>query len=145
MDERAIDLGPLPGLLGYALRRAQLRVFQDFHRTLAPLALTPAQFGVLVVLRQNAGLRASQVAEALGIQRTNFAPLLAGLERRGLAERRRTERDRRAAALFLTEAGVALLAEAEILVHAHDHRFDAPLGANGRPSLLALLHRLAAE
>jgi DNA-binding MarR family transcriptional regulator len=145
MDERAIDLGPLPHLLGYVLRRAQLQVFQDFHRTLAPLALTPTQFGVLVVLSCNPGLRASRVAEALGIQRTNFAPLLAGLEQRGLAERRRTERDRRAAALFLTEAGTALLAKADALVHAHDHRFDARIGAHGRTELLALLHRLAAE
>jgi DNA-binding MarR family transcriptional regulator len=137
-----IDLGMLPGLLGYALRRAQLAVFQDFHRTLAPLALTPTQFGVLVVLHENPGLRPSQVAEALGIKRTNFVPLLAELERRGLAGRRGL-RDRRAAALHLTREGDALFAEAQGLVEAHDHRFDAQIGEHGRAQLLALLHRLA--
>lgn len=140
----AIDLGMLPGLLGYALRRAQLAVFQDFHRSLAPLALTPTQFGVLLVLRRNPGLRPSQVAGALGIKRANFVPLLAGLEGRGLAERRKT-RDRRAAALHLTEPGTALLARAEILVEEHDHRFDDRVGSRGRAQLLRLLHRLAAE
>src|SRR4051794_16836926 len=30
-----VDLGPLTGMLGYALRRAQIAVFQDFHRRFA--------------------------------------------------------------------------------------------------------------
>ena len=138
----AVDLGPLPGLLGYALRRAQLAVVQDLQQHFAEAGIRPGQFSVLVVLRNNPGLRATQVAAALGIKRTNFVPLLDALEARGLAERRRVAGDRRATALFLTEAGAGLVAGLEPLVQRHEAKFIARLGPEGRYQLLGLLHRL---
>src|SRR4051812_6008433 len=45
-----IDLGDLAGNLGYRLRRAQLWVFKDISRRLAPFALSAAQFSVLAVI-----------------------------------------------------------------------------------------------
>ena len=45
-----LDLGPLPGLLGYALRRAQVAVFADFMASFATLDLRPAQFSVLLLM-----------------------------------------------------------------------------------------------
>jgi DNA-binding MarR family transcriptional regulator len=137
-----VDLGPLPGLVGYALRRAQLVVFQDFHHHVADADIRPVQFSVLVVLRHNPGLRATQVAAALGIKRTNFVPLLDGLEARGLAERRRVKGDRRASALFLTEQGAETLGRLERRVAAHEAKFAARLGPNGPTQLLSLLQRL---
>ena len=143
-SDDAVDLGMLPGLLGYTLRRAQLAVFQDFHRSLAPLALTPTQFGVLLVLRQNPGLRPSQVAGALGIKRANFVPLLAALESRGLAERRKHARpSRRRAASHARRRRIARARGSAR--EEHDHRFDDRVGSRGRAQLLRLLHRLAAE
>ena len=38
-----LKLGELSGLLGYALKRAQVRVSDDFSRCVAPLQLTPAR------------------------------------------------------------------------------------------------------
>jgi DNA-binding MarR family transcriptional regulator len=138
----AIDLGPLPGLIGYALRRAQLVVFHDFHQSFAPVRLRPAQYSVLLVLRRNPGLRQAQVADALGIQPTNFVPLLDELAQRGLAERRRAEDDRRAFALFITASGEALLAEADRLLAEHESRLLARIGPAGRDELVRLLHAL---
>jgi len=94
------------------------------------------------VLRHNPGLRATQVAAALGIKRTNFVPLLDGLEARGLAERRRVKGDRRASALFLTEQGAETLGRLERRVAAHEAKFAARLGPNGPTQLLSLLQRL---
>jgi len=122
-----VDLGPLPGLVGYALRRAQLVVFQDFHHHVADADIRPVQFSVLA---------------ALGIKRTNFVPLLDGLEARGLAERRRVKGDRRASALFLTEQGAETLGRLERRVAAHEAKFAARLGPNGPTQLLSLLQRL---
>jgi len=87
MGERgkSIDLGPLPELIGYVLRRAQLAVFQDFFGAFAPFDVRPAQFSVLTIIERNPGLTQSQVAEALGIKRTNFVGMLDELEKRGLA------------------------------------------------------------
>ncbi len=138
----AVDLGPLPGLIGYALRRAQLAVFQDFHRHFADADIRPAQLSVLVVLKYNPGLRATQAAHALGIKRTNFVPLFDGLAVRGLVERRGVKGDRRASALFLTEAGAETLARLERLLATHEAKFAARLGSEGRYQLMGLLHRL---
>ncbi len=81
----AVDLGPLAEGLGFALRRAQAAVAEDFSRRFGPEDIRPSQFAVLTVLRQNPGLRQTQVSFALGIKRTNFVPLIDELERRGLA------------------------------------------------------------
>ena len=75
-ERRTIDLGPLPELIGYVLRRAQLAVFQDFFAAFAPFDIRPAQFSVLTIIERNPGLTQTHVAAALGIKRTNFVGLL---------------------------------------------------------------------
>jgi len=139
----AVDLGPLAGMIGYALRRAQLAVFDDVIANFAELELRPAQYSVLVLLGHTPGLKQSDVAAALGIQRANFVVLLDGLERRGLARRSAAPNDRRSYALYLTEEGERVLARAGALEAAHEARLDAKLGPGGRERLLELLGRLA--
>lgn len=138
-----LRLGTLPDRVGYALRRAQMAVFADFHGEFAEIGLRTAQFSVLVVLRENPGARASQVADALGIQRANFAPLIAGLETAGLVVRRTEPRDRRAAALHLSAAGEALLDQANVAADTHEARWRDRLGEADYRRLLGLLHRVA--
>lgn len=138
----AIDLGPLPALVGYALRRAQLVVFADFHRAFTHLRLGPAQYGVLLLLRHNPGIRASAVAAALGIQRANFTALLARLEQSGFVERRAVPRDRRAAALHLSAAGSALLVEADRAQERHERRLRRHLSDADVQRLMELLGRI---
>jgi len=145
MNERrtTIDLGPLPELIGYVLRRAQLAVFQDFFAAFAPFDVRPAQFSVLTTIERNPGLTQSQVAEALGIKRTNFAGMLDTLEKRGLAERRQTARDKRSYALYLTAEGAALMRRLKPVLKAHESRMIAKVGEDGRDRLVALLHEIA--
>ena len=138
-----IDLGPLPELIGYVLRRAQLVVFQDFFSAFAPFDIRPAQFAVLTVIERNPGLTQSQVAAALGIKRTNFVGLLDALETRGLAERRQVARDRRSYALYLTAEGTALMRRLRPVLKAHEQRFVAKVGEEGRDRLVELLHQIA--
>jgi len=140
--ESHVDLGPLPGLIGYVLRRAQLSVFQDFFAAFAPFAIRPAQFSVLTVIERNPGLTQSQVAGALGIKRTNFVGMLDELEKRGLAERRRA-RDKRAYALYLTGDGAALMRKLKPVLRAHESRMVEKVGEDGRATLLALLRAIA--
>ena len=104
-DASGVDLGPLPGLVGYALRRAQVAVFQDFYASFASVALRPAEFSVLLVIHRNPGLRQRQIGDALSIKPPNFAVLLGRLVARGLAERRASLTSRRSVALHLTPGG----------------------------------------
>jgi DNA-binding MarR family transcriptional regulator len=139
-----VELGPLARGVGFALRRAQAAVAEDFAARFGPEDITPSQYAVLSVLRINPGLRQSQVGFAVGIKRTNFVPLLDALEQRGLAERRRVPGDRRAAALFLTRGGAAMLDRLDVLAQAQEARFVARLGGpDNHAALLALLHRMA--
>jgi DNA-binding MarR family transcriptional regulator len=141
-QKTSLDLGPLPELIGYVLRRAQLVVFQDFFQAFAPFNISPAQFSVLTVIERNPGLTQSQVAAALGIKRTNFVGLLDALERRALAERRQAARDKRSYALYLTSDGAALMRKLKPVLKAHESRMVARIGEAGRDRLVELLHEI---
>ncbi len=144
MDEAdCLDVGRLQNHVGYALRRAQLAVFQDFIQTMEKVALRPAQYSVLLVMDTHPGLKQTEIAALLGIKRTNFVALIDELEHRGLAERAPSPTDRRSNALYLTKAGKALLAKAEKTVAEHEQRLIGLIGVDGKRQLLGLLARLA--
>ena len=86
-DNAGLHLGELSELLGYSLKRAQLKVFEDFLRCVAPLQLTPAQFSVLLLLDRNPGRNQTEIANTLGILRPNFVSMLDALESRDLCTR----------------------------------------------------------
>jgi DNA-binding MarR family transcriptional regulator len=133
--------GPLQQYAGYALRRAQLAVFQDVIATLAEVDLRPAQFSVLILADTNPGIVQSRASAALGIQKANFVPLLTELERRALVER--VAVDGRTNGLFLTRKGRATLKRAHALHAIHHARIDAMIGAENREKLTEICLKLA--
>ncbi|MGL5165663.1 MAG: MarR family winged helix-turn-helix transcriptional regulator [Afipia sp.] len=142
----AIQLGDLAEFLGYSLKRAQLRIFDDFIGCVAPLQLTPAQFSVLMLVETNPGRNQTEIASTLGILRPNFVALLDELESRDLCVRVRSSNDRRSHILRLTEKGRAVLARAKKLIEArHEARLKELLGAENRELLLAMLGKIARE
>jgi DNA-binding MarR family transcriptional regulator len=145
-ESTALQLGELSDLLGYSLKRAQLKIFEDFLRCVAPLQLTPAQFSVLLLLEKNPGRNQTEIANTLGILGPNFVAMLDGLESRDLCTRIRSTNDRRSYILVLTDNGRAVLARAKKLVAAkHEARLDALLGPANRAALLAMLATIARE
>jgi DNA-binding MarR family transcriptional regulator len=141
-----IELGELSEMLGYALKRAQLKIFEDFLRCVAPLQLTPAQFSVLLLLDRNPGRNQTEIANTLGILRPNFVAMLDGLESRDLCTRVRSVNDRRSHHLVLTDKGRTTLARAKKLVAAkHEARLNELLGPSNRAALVAMLTRVANE
>ena len=112
----ALQLGELSEQLGYVLKRAQLKVFENFLRCMASLQLTPAQFSVLLLVEKNPGRNQTEIASTLGILRPNFVAMLDNLESRDLCARIRSTNDRRSHILVLTDKGKAVLARAKKLV-----------------------------
>src|SRR6201992_730706 len=142
----ALQLGELSELLGYSLKRAQLKIFEDFLRCVAPLQLTPAQFSVLLLMDKNPGRNQTEIANTLGILRPNFVAMLDGLESRDLCTRIRSTNDRRSHILVLTDKGRAVLARAKKLVASkHEARLNELLGPVNRGALLGMLARIADE
>ncbi len=140
----ALDLGPLDSHVGYLLRRAQLAVFAEIGTAFAEHQVSPADYAVLTVIDRNAGAGQSQVAETLGIQKTNFVPLIRRMEARGLVCRTPSPRDRRSVALTLTSEGATLLAVLHAAAQAHVDRVRAHIGRDRYDQLLEPLQQLAA-
>jgi DNA-binding MarR family transcriptional regulator len=142
----ALQMDELSESLGYALKRAQLKIFEDFLHCVAPLQLTPAQFAVLLLLDKNPGRNQTEIANTLGILRPNFVAMLDGLESRDLCARARSTNDRRSHILVLTDKGRVVLARARKLIAAkHEARLDELLGPANRAALLEMLTTIARE
>jgi DNA-binding MarR family transcriptional regulator len=140
----SLDRGLLPSLLGYALRRAQSAVFDDFDNTFAEAgeALTPGEFGLLVLVDRNSGLSQMALARALGIDRSTLVPILDRLQERGMLMRHRSPTDGRTHALALTPAGEKALARFARLVRAHEKRIASRLSAAEIRVLIDLLEKV---
>ena len=142
----ALQLGELSEQLGYVLKRAQLKVFENFLRCMASLQLTPAQFSVLLLVEKNPGRNQTEIASTLGILRPNFVAMLDNLEGRDLCARIRSTNDRRSHILVLTDKGKAVLARAKKLVASkHEARLNELLGPANRAALLSMLAKIAQE
>lgn len=130
-------------IVGYKLRRAQLFVFQDFIESFAKMKLRPAEFSVLAIIARTPGQKQTEIAEQLGIKRANFVALMDGLERRGLAERRKAATDKRSHSLHLTPEGARFVDKMTSVWRNHEERLIERLGGpEARASLLDLLGRL---
>jgi DNA-binding MarR family transcriptional regulator len=135
---------PLADHIGFLLRCAQLFVFQHFQRDVEGLDLTPAAYSVLVILDRQPGIRQNKLTDLLAIRPANCVTLVNGLEKRNLVLREKVKVSGRAVALTLTEAGSALLCEANARVDAHRERLSRRLGEADTRLLLSLLQRLLA-
>jgi DNA-binding MarR family transcriptional regulator len=130
-------------ILGYKLRRAQLSAFQDFLQAFAKMKLRPAEFSVLALIAETPGQKQSEIAEQLGIKRANFVALMDGLERRGLAERRKAHSDRRSHSVHLTPEGVRFVKKMSAIWEQHENRLVERLGGPAeKERLIALLDRI---
>lgn len=139
----AADVPPMSTIIGYKLRRAQLHVFQDFIETFSKIGLRPAEFSVLALIARTPGRKQSEIAEQLGIKRANFVALMDGLERRGLAERRKVDVDKRSHSLHLTAEGHRFVLTMSATWREHENRMIDRLGGpENRDRLIELLDRL---
>ncbi len=137
-----VDYGPLDGLLGYALRRAQNALYLDFYRATAAWGISPQRFAALVLIGRNPGLRQGLLGQAMGLHRSGALRLTDWLTAQGWAERRDAPGDARAWGLHLTPTAKRRLAKLEAAVAEHDRALLAALGDAG-PALKAGLDRLA--
>lgn len=137
-----IEYGVLDDLIGYALRRAQIAIYEDFEQALGPLDITPQRFSALVVIARNKGMTQSELGRVLGIARSGVVQLIHALEQRGWVARETHGTDSRAWRLVLTASGRDRLTDARRRVRAHDRRVSERLDATERSQLVALLNRL---
>ena len=127
---------------GFLLRRAHQISASVFEEECRSVGLTPAQFGVLTVLRASPGLDQSSLARALGFDKVTVLRVLRGLETRGLVTRSPAPQSRRNLAVGLLPAGEKLLQQAHKPAERAYQRLMAPLAPEQQVQLVALLQQL---
>lgn len=138
-----VDLGSLAGSLGFLLRLAQVRVYDQFFDAFAGTPVKPGEFSVLWVIDLNPGLPQGSLARVLTIKPAHMTKLVARLVDAGLVERIVPDHDRRSVNLVLTAQGQAHLDRYRtrfIQVHAAERM---GLTDSENAELLRLLGKLA--
>src|SRR5690606_20965973 len=134
----------LAGHTGFLVRRAQQAHLAVWAREVGS-RLTNVQFGVLNVLAGLGEASQRELCDALDLDRSTVAGLVARLESRRLVERGRAPGDRRRNVVRLTPAGRETLAELVPAAARVDEVLTAGLSDADRNTLRRLLTAVLAE
>lgn len=138
---------PTPGndpCLCFELRRAARAVSRDYDRWLKPTGLKTTQFSVLSMASGRGPVSITELAEALGMERTSLTRNLRPLEARGLL-RVAPEGWKRTRLVEITREGRAVLETALPLWAQAQQALKAELGDGQVEQLKALLAQTGAQ
>jgi DNA-binding MarR family transcriptional regulator len=128
---------------GYLLSRMGWFASRRFSERLQSLGLTPRMWGALNVLAAESPISQQGLGRAIGMDPSSMVGTIDELESLGLVERRPNPSDRRAHALYMTEAGRRTLAAGRRQSKLAQEELLAPLSESERTQLHDLLLRLA--
>jgi len=128
---------------GFLMSWCAVRSRGAFAHALDELGLRPPQFLIMSVIDAEPGLTQQALVTATGIDPSTMVQMLDGLQEAGWAERRPHPTDRRKRAVHLTDDGKATLARARQEAARAAEATFAPLSADERVQLHALLRKLA--
>lgn len=132
------------GNLGLLLARARMGLAEEMDALFDDGGLGIRHFAVLSLINRRGGLRQTDIAAVMGIDRTTTMKVVDELEARGLLQRSRSSEDRRANAIDLTDAGRAWRERYVPPIAEQEQRFLSPLSPGERTLLQELLMRLVA-
>jgi MarR family transcriptional regulator, organic hydroperoxide resistance regulator len=111
----------------FALSVASRNIVALYRPLLEPMGLTHPQYLVMLALWGDSPLSVKEISGLLQLDPGTLSPLLKRLENAGYVRRERDPSDERQLAVTLTEAGVALRAQAERIPAAMVRRLDMGL------------------
>ena len=115
----------------------------QFTERLGVLELTPADAGILRLLRVEAGPSQRELATKLQIHPSRLVAILDNLEKRGLVERKAHAHDRRLYSIQLTKNGEEILEKISKVAREHQDTLLSALGKEERDALAVLLLKIA--
>jgi DNA-binding MarR family transcriptional regulator len=122
--------------IGFAAKHRSVEEYEG-------VGLSPYHHAILAVLDEDLPETQSEIADALGYDRGTLVGLLDELEEKGLVERKRDPDDRRRHIVRHTADGKRTLSRLRALSKRIEDEFLAPLDAEQRQELHALLLTLA--
>jgi DNA-binding MarR family transcriptional regulator len=132
-----------PPRVAFLLSQTGGRSAQEFARLLAPLELTPADAGILRLLRHSEGISQQNLAKALHMHASRLVAVIDALEEGGLVVREPHATDRRLYSLKLTSKGNEVLRTIGELARQHNELMCAGLSSTERAQLESLLQKIA--
>ena len=132
----------LEHLIGYNLKRAYIIFQTDFRKTLGPDGLGPRSFALLALVVGSPNITQSDLARALGIERSGLVAIVDELEGRGYLQRVAVPGDRRVQALVPTPTGTSAYADAHQRVQNHEASLLADFTKDERETLVELLKKI---
>ncbi len=138
-----IRYGVLDELAGYAVRRAQIRMYELFAESLEQWGITPQRFSAMTIVSLNPGLKLTELARIMGIARSGVVALVDVLEGMGYIERQNVPGDARAFSLVLTPKGQTDLVEITRAVKNADELATRGLNSEDVAVLRAMLLRIS--
>jgi DNA-binding MarR family transcriptional regulator len=131
-------------VMGYQLAQATIATTVVYMREVGePFELRPVEYTILSLIHENPDGSAAQLAQALAVTAPNITMWLDKLEGRGLVQRNRSETDKRAQRLRLTDKGATLVAQATEKLLIGEREAFAHLSEGERTILIELLHKVA--
>jgi MarR family transcriptional regulator, lower aerobic nicotinate degradation pathway regulator len=133
------------GAVGHRVRRCHQLSMALFNEEVGPYGVTTIQYAALAAIADNDDIDATRLATLVAFDRSTVGAVLERLEAKGLIEREYRFHDKRTKRLRATDAGRALLADADAAVHRSQDRFLAVLDADERAILMELLAKAIAR
>ena len=138
-DAPATFLADRPGFLVRRLHQIHLALFAE---ECLPFGVTPVQYSIMSVLRNQPDLDQASLAHEVGVDRTTLANVVARLEGRDLVKRTQGRSDRRLKHVRLTASGSRLVVRMHAAAQrAHERTVEA-LAPRQRAAFLAALRKL---
>jgi DNA-binding MarR family transcriptional regulator len=139
-EDDELDYGVLKGMNGVALQRAYYSTLKYFSKTLGD-EFKPGRYTILIIIQRNPGLTQKSLAKAIRRDASTLVPILDELNKNGWVVRKRSETDRRAHALHLTTAGVAVAKRLDKKIKAIETMVSEKMGVSESRQLLNLLDK----
>jgi MarR family transcriptional regulator, organic hydroperoxide resistance regulator len=129
--------------ISFMLGKAYQRVNQLSKERLASHGVTPVQYAVLHVLREQDGQSGATLGERLKLDSATMTGVLDRLSTAGLIERRAHPDDRRVNRIFLTAQGKSLQPVLEKIMDKVNHECWSHFSSADAKRLRTMLNRLA--
>lgn len=131
-------------VIGYRLAMASIPTRELYARHVGkPLGLRPVEFTLMALINANPEVTAKRLSQALAISAPRLTPILERLEQRGLIARERSEADRRAQHIVLTDTGRRTIQRGLELSQRAEAGYFASLTPGERSILKELLAKVA--
>jgi len=128
---------------GFLLSQVGAHAAEQFAQRLSVLDLSPADAGILRLLRISAGISQQELAVRLQIHPSRLVAILDNLEKRQLVERKANPDDRRQYSLHLAKDGGEILQRIGKVAKEHQDALLSALNSEERDKLTGLLRRIA--